>query len=59
MTLPGFIFKFIGVVACALFAAAFASDSAKTYKTDDFSKFGGALILTVCFLTGLIKIIWM
>lgn len=59
MTFTGFLFKFIGVVACALFGAAFASGMAKAFKNDEFGEFGVALMLTVSFVTALIKIIWM
>ena len=59
MTFTSFLFKFIGIVACALFGAAFACGAAKTFKNDEFGEFGVDLMLMVGFMTGLIKIIWM
>ena len=59
MTFTGFLFKFIGVVACALFGAGFASAMAKAFKNNEFGEFGMALMLTIGFITGLIKILWM
>ena len=59
MTFSTFLIKFVAVVACALFGAAFACGMAKSFKNDEFGEFGVDLMLTVGFITGLIKVLWM
>lgn len=59
MTLTSFFIKFIAVIACALFGAGFAAGMAKAFKNDEFGEFGLGLMLTIGFVTGLIKVLWM
>jgi hypothetical protein len=59
MTFTTFLVKFVAVVACALFGAGFSAGTAKAFKNDEFGEFGVSLMLTVGFITGLIKILWM
>lgn len=59
MTFTTFLIKFIAIVACALFGAAFAADMMRSFKTDKYGEFGLSLVLTVGFITGLIRVLCM
>ena len=59
MTFGSFIVKFLSVVACALFGAGFAASTAKAFKDNEFGEFGMSLMLTIGFVTGLIKVVCM